>query len=70
MQANKEIIRTTALRVYVTVKGYHKCKSTVTVGEHFSIGKKRGERGNALRVYNRMGHLQNWSTNFGRLYTE
>ena len=51
MQANKEIIRTTALRVYVTVKGYHKCKSTVTVGEHFSIGKKRGERGNVLRVF-------------------
>ena len=65
MQANgghasadrEEIVRATALRVNATVKGYHECNFTVAVGEYFSIGRKRGERGNALRVYNEMGQL-------------
>ena len=43
------------------VKGYHKCLFNVKVGEKFGIRKKKGERGNALRVVNdrgQLGHLK------------
>jgi len=45
----------------VTVKGYHECPFAVEVGERFIAQKKRGDRGNALKVIDdrgQLGHLQ------------
>ena len=49
------------LKVNAIVKGYHECRFTATIQERFNVSKKRGERGNALRVFNgrgQLGHLQ------------
>ena len=45
----------------VEVKGYHECPFAVEIGERFVAQKKRGDRGNALKVINdrcQLGHLQ------------
>ena len=34
----------------VVVKGYHECPFSVEVGERFVAQKKRGDRGNVLKV--------------------
>ena len=53
------------LTIYnVVVKGYHECPFSVELGECFVAQKKRGDRGNALkvldtiRVRGQLGHLQ------------
>ena len=53
------------LTIYnVVVKGYHECPFSVELGECFVAQKKRGDRGNALKVLDtthgrgQLGHLQ------------
>ena len=49
------------LKIDAIVKGYHECPFIVSVEDHFIITKKRGVRGNALRVHStkgQLGHLQ------------
>lgn len=47
------------LSVNATTKGYHECLFDATVhepgDEHFNISRKRGDRGNALRVHRKEG---------------
>ena len=45
----------------VAIKGYYKCPFAVEIGERFVAQKKRGDRGNALKVIHdrgQLGHLQ------------
>ena len=51
-----EVILTT---YNVVVKGYHECPFSVELGEWFLAQKKRGDRGNALKVHVVVG---NWVT--------
>ena len=47
--------------IFCAVIGYHQCPFTVKEGEVFSVSKKKGERGNALKVCSgrgQLGHLQ------------
>ena len=53
------------LTIYnVVVKGYHECPFFVKLGECFVAQKKKGDRGNALKVLDtthgrrQLGHLQ------------
>ena len=53
------------LTIYnVVVKGYYECPFSVELGECFVAQKKRGNRGNALKVLDttrgreQLGHLQ------------
>ena len=46
---------------FCAMKGYHQCPFTVKEGEVFSVSKKKGERGNALKVFSdrgQLGHLK------------
>jgi len=45
------------LNIRCIVKGYHLCCFEVNVGEVLTANKKRGERGNALKVVNHRGQL-------------
>ena len=43
------------LTIYqLVVKGYHECQFAVEVGERFVAQKKKGDRGNALKVIDKM----------------
>ena len=45
------------LNIRCIVKGYHRYCFMVNVVEVFTASKKRGERGNAFKVFNHRGHL-------------
>ena len=49
------------ISISCVVKGYHLCPFKVKEGEVFLVSKKRGERGNAFKVFDergQLGHLQ------------
>ena len=41
----------------IVVKGYHACTFSVDIGDQFVAQKKRGDRGNALKVIDDRGQL-------------
>ena len=51
----------TTLVVHAIVKGYHECPFEVELGDKFSLNRKRGDRGKALKVIDgrgQLGHIQ------------
>ena len=48
---NQEKPHKVLLRIDAVVKGYHECPFAVYEQERFKTSRKRGQRGNALRVY-------------------
>ena len=51
----------TTLVVHAIVKGYHECPFEVELGDKFSLTRKLGDRGRALKVTDgrgQLGHIQ------------
>ena len=61
--STQDVLVEAQLNIRCIVKDYHlcNCRFEVNVGEVFTANKKRGERGNALKVVShrgQLGHLQ------------
>ena len=55
------IPRCTCTQITRIVKGYHLCRFEVNVGEVFTANKKRGECGNASKLYTIMDNSATYS---------